>query len=34
MLLTGAKDENTLRYYERCGFNSKDKTASIKWTEG
>ncbi|UZQ85709.1 GNAT family N-acetyltransferase [Thermoclostridium stercorarium] len=31
MLLTGAKDENTLRFYEKCGFNSKDKTAFIKW---
>lgn len=33
MLLTGAKDENTLRFYEKCGFNSKDKTAFIKWIE-
>lgn len=31
MLLTGAKDENTLRFYEKCGFNRKDKTAFIKW---
>ena len=31
MLLTGAKNENTLRFYEKCGFNSKDKTAFIKW---
>lgn len=31
MLLTGAKDDNTLRFYEKCGFNSKDKTAFIKW---
>lgn len=31
MLLTGAKDENTLRFYEKCGFNSRDKTAFIKW---
>jgi len=34
MLLTGAKDENTLKFYEKCGFNSKDKTAFIKWIEG
>lgn len=31
MLLTGAKDENTLRFYEKCGFNSRDKTAFIRW---
>ena len=31
MLLTGAKDENTLRFYEKCGFNSKDKKAFIRW---
>jgi len=34
MLLTGAKDENTLRFYDKCGFNRKDKTAFIKWIEG
>lgn len=34
MLLTGAKDEGTLRFYEKCGFNRKDKTAFIKWIEG
>ncbi len=31
MLLTGAKIESTLRFYEKCGFNSKDKTAFIQW---
>ncbi len=31
MLLTGAKEEGTLRFYERAGFNSRDKTAFIKW---
>jgi len=31
MLLTGAKSESTLKFYEKCGFNSKDKTAFIKW---
>ena len=34
MLLTGAKDESILKFYEKCGFNSKDKTAFIKWIEG
>lgn len=33
MLLTGTKNESTLKFYEKCGFNSKDKTAFIKWTE-
>ena len=31
MLLTGRKDEATLRFYENCGFNSCDKTAFIRW---
>ncbi len=31
MLLTGSKEESTLRFYERAGFNSHDKTAFIKW---
>ena len=31
MLMTGAKSENTLRFYEQCGFNRNDKTAFIKW---
>lgn len=31
MLLTGSKEESTLRFYERTGFNSHDKTAFIKW---
>lgn len=34
MLLTGAKDEGTLQFYEKCGFNKKDKTAFIKWADG
>ena len=29
MLLTGAKDEGTLRFYERAGFNCTDKTAFV-----
>ena len=31
MLMTGSKDENTLRFYENCGFNRNDKTGFIKW---
>ena len=31
MLLTSAKDESTLRFYERAGYNSTDKTAFIQW---
>jgi GNAT superfamily N-acetyltransferase len=27
------KMESTLRFYERCGFNSNDKTAFIKWLD-
>jgi ribosomal protein S18 acetylase RimI-like enzyme len=31
MLLTGAKIESTLHFYEKCGFNRNDKTAFIQW---
>jgi GNAT superfamily N-acetyltransferase len=31
MLLTGTKENSTLRFYENCGFNSNDKTAFIRW---
>ena len=31
MLLTGAKDPKTLRFYEQAGYNSSDKTAFIQW---
>lgn len=31
MLLTGSKEESTLRFYEHAGYNSKDKTAFIQW---
>jgi len=31
MLLTGAKKESTLGFYERAGYNRNDKTAFIQW---
>ena len=31
MLLTGAKDEGTLEFYKKAGYNCKDKTAFIQW---
>ena len=31
MLSTGSKLQSTLNFYHRCGFNSEDKTAFIKW---
>lgn len=31
MLLTGAKKESTLSFYERAGYNRHDKTAFIQW---
>lgn len=31
MLLTGAKKESTLHFYEQAGYNKKDKTAFIQW---
>lgn len=33
MLLTGSKEESTLNFYERAGYNKKDKTAFIQWLE-
>lgn len=33
MLLTGAKEEATLRFYRNAGFNSADKTAFIQWLD-
>ena len=30
MLMTGSKQESTLCFYERCGFNRNDKTAFLK----
>ncbi len=31
MLLTGSKQESTLRFYEQAGYNKNDKTAFIQW---
>lgn len=31
MLLTGSKEESTLNFYRKCGYNSEDKTAFIQW---
>ena len=31
MLLTGSNRDSTLTFYERAGFNRKDKTAFIQW---
>jgi GNAT superfamily N-acetyltransferase len=31
MLMTGSKEESTLRFYERAGYNCNDKTAFIQW---
>ena len=31
MLLTGSKKQETLRFYEKHGYNSSDKTAFIQW---
>ena len=31
MLLTGSKKAETLRFYEKAGYNSSDKTAFIMW---
>lgn len=33
MLLTGAKDENTIKLYCNTGYNCTDKTAFIQWLE-
>lgn len=31
MLLTGSKQDSTLRFYEQAGYNRNDKTAFIQW---
>jgi len=33
MLLTGSKEEATLKFYEGAGYNSSDKTAFIQWLD-
>lgn len=33
MLLTGSKEESTLRFYQNAGYNSSDKTAFIQWID-
>ncbi len=31
MLMTGSKQESTLNFYRRAGYNSNDKTAFVRW---
>ena len=31
MLMTGSKQDSTLRFYEQAGYNRRDKTAFIQW---
>ena len=31
MLMTSSKEEATLQFYEKAGFNQRDKTAFIQW---
>ncbi len=31
MLMTSSKEESTLRFYERAGYNRSDKTAFVQW---
>lgn len=31
MLMTGSKEESTLNFYEKAGYNRRDKTAFIQW---
>ena len=33
MLLTGSKEESTLKFYKNAGYNSTDKTAFIQWLD-
>ncbi len=33
MLLTGSKEESTLKFYQNAGYNSADKTAFIQWID-
>lgn len=34
MLLTGSKEQKTLEFYRKAGYNSEDKTAFIQWMDG
>jgi GNAT superfamily N-acetyltransferase len=31
MLLTGSKEDSTLAFYRRAGYNSRDKMAFVQW---
>ena len=33
MLLTGSKEEKTLKFYENAGYNRLDKTGFVQWLE-
>ena len=33
MLLTGSKEESTLKFYRNAGYNSSDKTAFTQWID-
>ena len=33
MLLTGSKEDSTLNFYTKAGYNSTDKTAFIQWLD-
>lgn len=33
MLLTGSKNQQTLEFYRKAGYNSTDKTAFVQWME-
>lgn len=33
MLLTGAKEEKTLSFYQNAGYNNSDKTAFVQWLD-
>lgn len=33
MLLTGSKEEATLKFYRNAGYNSSDKTGFVQWLE-
>jgi len=32
-LTTGSKRESTLRFYEKAGYNQRDKTAFVQWLD-